>query len=121
MLRVLLMLDYYSKLKSALSISYDATSSTDIVNLKWNIINILCYHKIRTFILHFMCEYIGIRLTSYGGNYWLLKFLKNCLVNWLTSYSSQLSLHVYSGGSRISKREVPLQHKRTARPYLHDI
>ena len=35
----------------------------------------------------------------------------------------QLFIYVlsYSGGSRISKREVPLQHKRTARPYLHDI
>ena len=26
----------------------------------------LCYRKIITFTFHFMCEYIGIRLTGYG-------------------------------------------------------
>ena len=55
-------LDYYVctfiKLKSALNISYDATLSADICD-------IMCSHKIRAFTIHFMCEYFGIRLTSY--------------------------------------------------------
>ena len=35
---VTVVLDYYLKLKNALSISYNATSSTDIVYHEWNII-----------------------------------------------------------------------------------
>ena len=49
----------YIKLKSALNISYDATLSADIRNI------IGYSHKIRAFTIHFMCEYIGIRLTGY--------------------------------------------------------
>ena len=63
-LGVLTGLDYYVctciKLKSTLNISYDATLSTHI-----NYVISLCSHKIRVFTIHFMCEYIGIRLTGY--------------------------------------------------------
>ena len=58
-LGVLTGLDYYIvmyiKLKSALNISYDVTLSTDIIVLTQN----------KSFTINFMCEYIGIRLTSY--------------------------------------------------------
>ena len=65
-----MVLHYYSKQKSALSIThcnYDAISSTDTV---YDICPTtsaisLFKHKIRVFTIDFMCEYIGIRLTSY--------------------------------------------------------
>ena len=58
-------LDYYVctyiKLKSALNISYDATLSTDICD-------IIVFKQNKSLTIHFMCEYIGIRLTGYEKN-----------------------------------------------------
>ena len=58
------MLDYYLKLKSAHNISYDATSSIYTIYHKCKIIVLTQNRSI--ICIHFMCEYIGIRLTGYG-------------------------------------------------------
>ena len=56
-------LEYYFKLITALN---DAISSTDsLPQVEYHSLY-MCYHKIRTFTFHCMCECIGIRLNGYG-------------------------------------------------------
>ena len=61
---MLQVLDYYLKLNSYNAMMQLQTSATDIVYHKCDIIVLT---QISASTIHFMREYIGIRLNGYGG------------------------------------------------------